>query len=78
MDIKRQRILDLANKWRYVPELVESTVRLLDVLDAFAADDVVAPRMALKGGTALNAFQLLLPRNSVRAEAPEVFDDQGV
>ena len=64
MDITRQKITELADERRYIPQLVETTVRLLDILDAFAADDVVSPRMALKGGTALNAFHLPLPRLS--------------
>ncbi len=64
MDITKGKIEDLARELHYGAPLVETTVRLLDILDAFAADDVVAPRMALKGGTALNAFHLPLPRLS--------------
>ncbi len=64
MDITRHSIAELANERQYDPALVETTVRLLDVLDAFASDEVVAPRMVLKGGTALNAFHLPLPRLS--------------
>ena len=64
MDITGRRIGELASELRHAPRLVETTLRLLDVLDAFASDDVIAPRMALKGGTALNAFHLPLPRLS--------------
>ena len=64
--------------------MVETTVRLIDVLEAFASDDVVAPRMALKGGMALNAFHLPLPRLSFDidinyvgvAEWSEMMDDK--
>ena len=43
-------------------------IRLLDVLDAFAADSLIAPRIALKGGTALNVFHAALDRLSVDSD----------
>jgi predicted nucleotidyltransferase component of viral defense system len=44
---------------------LEKVLRLLDVLQAIAGDPVLARRVALKGGTALNVFQLSLDRLSV-------------
>ena len=38
---------------------------LIDILDAFGADTLIGPRVALKGGTALNVFHSDLDRLSV-------------
>jgi hypothetical protein len=40
-------------------------IRLIDILDAFGADTLIGPRVALKGGTALNVFHSDLDRLSV-------------
>src|ERR1700751_5858058 len=44
---------------------LEKVLRLLDLLQAIADDSVLSSRVALKGGTALNVFQLPLDRLSV-------------
>lgn len=44
---------------------LEKVLRLLDVLQAIAADPLLRTRVALKGGTALNVFHLTLDRLSV-------------
>ena len=44
---------------------LEKVLRLLDLLQTIAADPVLRSRVALKGGTALNVFQLTLDRLSV-------------
>src|ERR1700751_3723300 len=44
---------------------LEKVLRLLDLLQAIADDPVLSSRVALKGGTALNVFQLALDRLSV-------------
>jgi predicted nucleotidyltransferase component of viral defense system len=44
---------------------LEKVLRLLDLLQAIAADPSLRTRVALKGGTALNVFHLALDRLSV-------------
>jgi predicted nucleotidyltransferase component of viral defense system len=44
---------------------LEKVLRLLDLLQVIATDPVLASRVALKGGTALNVFHLTLDRLSV-------------
>ena len=44
---------------------LERVIRLIDILDAFGADTLIGPRIALKGGTALNVFHSDLDRLSV-------------
>ncbi len=65
MEVSAREIRDLADERGFNVDMLERMVRLFDVLDSFASDDVIAPRMALKGGTALNAFHAPLPRLSV-------------
>ena len=55
----------IAEERGFAPEPVERMIRLFDVLETFASDDVMGPRMALVGGTALNAFHAALPRLSL-------------
>jgi len=63
--VSAREVRDLSEARGFDPKVLERVMRLLDILDALASDDVVAPRMALKGGTALNAFHAPLPRLSV-------------
>lgn len=65
MELSARGIRGLAEERSFNAGLLECMVRLYGVLDSFASDDVMAPRMALKGGTALNAFHAPLPRLSV-------------
>ena len=65
MDVSARSLARLAAERRFQPATLERVIRLLDVLDAFAADSLIAPRIALKGGTALNVFHATLDRLSV-------------
>lgn len=47
------------------PDALEKVFRLLDLLDALRQHAFLRPRVALKGGTALNLFLFDLPRLSV-------------
>lgn len=49
----------------FQPRTLERVVRLLDILQAVADDGFLGGQLALKGGTALNAFHLDHPRLSV-------------
>ena len=57
-----QRIADAAG---FRIEMVETVARLLDVLSHIAANPFLRDRVALKGGTAINLFELAAPRLSV-------------
>ncbi len=65
MEVSSQSLARLAGEWKFQPATLERVIRLLDVLDAFGADSLIAPRFALKGGTALNMFFAALDRLSV-------------
>lgn len=65
MEVSAQSLARLAAERQFQPATLERVIRLLDVLDAFAADSLIAPRVALKGGTALNVFHAALDRLSV-------------
>jgi len=47
------------------PEVLEKVLRLLSLLDALRSHPFLRPRVALKGGTALNLFVFDVPRLSV-------------
>lgn len=47
------------------PEVLEKVLRLLELLDALRSHPFLGPRLALKGGTALNLFLFDVPRLSV-------------
>ncbi len=55
----------LANESGHQPGTLEKVLRLLDLLQEIALDRILADRLALKGGTALNLFHLGLDRLSV-------------
>ena len=61
----RPQLEALARETGYRPVTLEKAVRLLGLLQAIADDAFLSGRLALKGGTALNAFHLELPRLSV-------------
>lgn len=65
MDVSAQSLARLAAERQFQPTTLERVIRLLDFLDAFATDSLIAPRIALKGGTALNVFHAALDRLSV-------------
>ena len=60
-----QRLQSLAGETGYQPGTLEKVLRLLDLLQEIARDEVLSDRLALKGGTALNLFHLGLDRLSV-------------
>ena len=49
----------------FQPEPLEKAVRLLGLLDGLRSHPYLKPRIALKGGTALNLFVFDVPRLSV-------------
>jgi hypothetical protein len=56
MVASRETLQDLAAERQLQPATLERVIRLIDILDAFGADTLIGPRIALKGGTALNVF----------------------
>jgi hypothetical protein len=54
MVASRETLQDLAAERQLQPATLERVIRLIDILDAFGADALIGPRIALKGGTALN------------------------
>jgi Nucleotidyl transferase AbiEii toxin, Type IV TA system len=65
MVASRETLQDLAAERELQPATLERVIRLIDILDAFGADTLIGPRVALKGGTALNVFHSDLDRLSV-------------
>ncbi len=65
MVASRETLQDLAAERQLQPATLERVIRLIDMLDAFGADALIGPRIALKGGTALNVFHSDLDRLSV-------------
>ena len=68
----------------FLSETLEKALRLLALLDALRSHPFLRPRIALKGGTALNLFVFDLPRLSVDVDvnyiggvAPADLEDQG-
>ncbi|MGH7120100.1 MAG: nucleotidyl transferase AbiEii/AbiGii toxin family protein [Acetobacteraceae bacterium] len=61
----RQTLQNLAVERQLQPATLERVIRLVDILDAFGSDELIGPRIALKGGTALNVFHFDLDRLSV-------------
>ena len=60
-----QTLQRLADETGYQAGTLEKVLRLLDLLQEIARDRVLADRLVLKGGTALNLFHLGLDRLSV-------------
>ena len=60
-----QTLQRLADKTGHQAGTLEKVLRLLDLLQEIARDRVLADRLVLKGGTALNLFHLGLDRLSV-------------
>ena len=61
----RETLQRLAAETGHQPGTLEKVMRLLDLLQDIADDDLLRSCLALKGGTALNAFHLSLDRLSV-------------
>lgn len=60
-----QEIRALAEQTSFRAPQLEKTTRLIGLLQAIADDEFLGHRLALKGGTALNAFHLNHPRLSL-------------
>ena len=60
-----QTIQRIASETGHQAGTIETVLRLLDLMQEIALDEVLAPRLVLKGGTALNMFHLGLDRLSV-------------
>lgn len=65
MVASRETLQDLAAERQLQPATLERVIWLIDILDAFGADTLIGPRIALKGCTALNVFHSDLDRLSV-------------
>lgn len=65
MNLSKESLGQLADKLGYRAEILEKVLWLLEILEAMAKDEYLEPRLALKGGTALNLFIFDLPRLSV-------------
>lgn len=61
----RETLSKLGAETGHRPTTLEKVLRLLDLLQEIADDAFLSPRLALKGGTALNVFYLDLDRLSV-------------
>lgn len=61
----RREIVRLSGASGYDGPPLEKMIRLLDILQAIEQDRFLGGRLALKGGTALNAFHLGLKRLSM-------------
>ncbi len=65
MIVSRDTLIAESNRTGFRAEILEKVIRLLDLLNAFSEDEYLRPRIALKGGTALNLFHFDVPRLSV-------------
>lgn len=63
--LSREQLMRAAAEGGYQVESYEKAYRLVHLLDAIRAHPFLGPRVALKGGTALNLFVFALPRLSV-------------
>src|ERR1700676_1268625 len=60
-----QTLQRIASETGHQAATIETVLRLMDLLQEIARDEVLASRLVLKGGTALNMFHLGLDRLSV-------------
>ncbi len=65
MVASQETLQDLAAERQLQPATLERVIRLIEIPDAFGADTLIGPWIALKGGTALNVFHSDLGRLSV-------------
>lgn len=65
MTLSRDDLLGFAAASGFAPDTLEKVLRLADLLGSIASHPFLRPRLALKGGTALNLFVLDVPRLSV-------------
>ena len=62
MVASRETLQNIAAERQIQAATLERVIRLIDILDAFGAETLIGPRIALKGGTALNVFHSDLDR----------------
>ncbi len=63
--LSREELQREASSAGFQPESFEKVLRLIELLDALRSHPFLKPRIALKGGTALNLFVFDVPRLSV-------------
>lgn len=68
MILSKERLIKETRQTGFRQEIIEKVVWLIHLLNHIAQDSYLQPRLALKGGTALNLFYLELPRLSVDAD----------
>ncbi len=68
MNISQERLRAEAADTDFRPEILEKSLRLLSLLEAFFQHPFLKSRFTLKGGTALNLFLFDVPRLSVDAD----------
>jgi len=65
MKFGAEEIQEHADALGFRPETLEKVFRLLSLLETLRSNAYLRPRVALKGGTALNLFLFDVPRLSV-------------
>jgi predicted nucleotidyltransferase component of viral defense system len=65
MKFGTDEIQETAAAYGFRPDALEKVFRLLSLLEALRSNTFLRPRVALKGGTALNLFLFDVPRLSV-------------
>lgn len=65
MKVSLQRITEISGATGFRPDVIEKVVYLLTILNALNGHPFLKGRWALKGGTAINLFVLMMPRLSV-------------
>lgn len=65
MRLTNQDVLNVSGQTGHRPDMVEKVIHLLNLLDAMNSHPYLRGKWVLKGGTALNVFELDLPRLSV-------------
>jgi len=65
VEYSRQYLAELANKTNFIKDNLEKVLRLAEILKFLNNDRVLAGKLALKGGTAINLTAVELPRLSV-------------
>jgi hypothetical protein len=65
MNLTHDELLREAGTKGFQAEILEKGIRLFDLLEGLRAHAFLRPRLALKGGTAINLFHLDVPRFSV-------------
>ena len=65
MQLDRQELKALADKYNFIKDTFEKELRLIELLDEFQKRPLLKNSLALKGGTCINLFYLNGPRLSV-------------